>query len=470
VGSLPGQGEECPLQTTQSSHIPRMTLRALIYQTFCRIFRQEIIRDGFRGILGREPEEEALKAYKESFKELGVGGLIIDLIQSPEAWEKQKLAHVEELMMSVGEGFFGGRVEKNQIKAQMDQFSRPNNYNIELSLRDLMQSQHGWERLLLDHSEKIVEEIYKGVLNRLPDQTGRKVYTKTIEDRKSIDFVIQVFMNSEEFLAKIKKTNLLVENYQKDEKKFVFIHIQKTAGTSLQNMLVDAYETNRVYHEHEDTISSKKFDEILQFKVFAGHFNYDSLEKFPFKDRHLITILRDPSERIISLYNFWRAHESNAKGYHNGMEIARKHTLAEFLRETYIKDSSHVWNHITWCIMGRKKWSEWKILMGETPFQQRQIILNQFQNEIKLRLKDFIFIGFQDKFEESVKNIFELLGKPQPAIRHDHSLEQLSKRISSIKLINKIIPNKEEIYEIKKMTQLDNIVYSESKKIYNIDK
>jgi len=446
-----------------------MNLRERLYRIACLIFRREIIRDGFRGVLGRDPDDETLKAYAGSFEELGTGGLIKELSGSSEAWEKQKGAHVEELMLAVGRGFFGQELEKNQIKGRLDLFNHPNDFNIELSLRYLMESQHGWVRLLLDHSERMVEEIYKGVLNRLPDQTGNIVHKKAIEARKSIILVIQEFVNSQEFLAKIKKTNLLVEDYQKEEKKFIFLHIQKTAGTSFQNMLVDAYENNRVYHEHGDSIASKKFDEILQFKVFAGHFNYDSLEKFPFKDRNLFTILRDPSDRIISLYNFWRAHESSAKGYHLGMDMARKHSLAEFLRQSYIKESSHVWNHITWCIMGRKKWGEWKILMRETPFQERQALLNQFQNEIKLRLKDFIFIGFQDKFEESVKNIFELMGKPQPKMRHDHSIEQLSKKTSSIKLLKKIIPNKNESYEIQKMTEIDVIVYKESKKMFNIN-
>jgi hypothetical protein len=77
-----------------------MTLRERCYRIACRIFRREIIRDGFRGILGREPEEEALRAYEKSFGDLGTEGLIRDLVESEEHWEKIEIRKASEGKMS----------------------------------------------------------------------------------------------------------------------------------------------------------------------------------------------------------------------------------------------------------------------------------------------------------------------------------------------------------------------------------
>jgi hypothetical protein len=65
-----------------------MNIREILYKLFSYIFRREIIRDGFRGVLGRDPEEEAKTSYKKSFGRLKVEGVIKDLVGSEEHWQK----------------------------------------------------------------------------------------------------------------------------------------------------------------------------------------------------------------------------------------------------------------------------------------------------------------------------------------------------------------------------------------------
>jgi len=77
-----------------------MTLREYCYRIACRIFRREIIRDGFRGVLGRDPEEEALKAYGGSFSNLGTAGVVKDLVESEEHWEKIEIQKASEGKMA----------------------------------------------------------------------------------------------------------------------------------------------------------------------------------------------------------------------------------------------------------------------------------------------------------------------------------------------------------------------------------
>ncbi|MCE9588667.1 MAG: hypothetical protein K8R57_10185 [Verrucomicrobia bacterium] len=76
------------------------SVKERLYEYFCRIFRREIIRDGFRGVLGRDPEEEALRAYEKSFGDLGTEGLIRDLVESDEHWEKIEIRKASEGKMS----------------------------------------------------------------------------------------------------------------------------------------------------------------------------------------------------------------------------------------------------------------------------------------------------------------------------------------------------------------------------------
>ena len=103
----------------------------------------------------------------------------------------------------------------------------------------------------------------------------------------------------------------------------IFMHIQKTAGTSITEAVRPHYQNDIVSHGDylkHDTASLKNI------RFISGHFGFEYARQF-MDGRYSFTFLRDPVERILSLYYFSRtrdpaefpiyrvAHEMDLAGY-----------------------------------------------------------------------------------------------------------------------------------------------------------
>lgn len=87
--------------------------------------------------------------------------------------------------------------------------------------------------------------------------------------------------------------------------KLLFLHLPKTAGQSIHSELVRNFpgevaplRTNADFPKHTTT-------ELARYRVFSGHLDWDRLD-FVAQPRIVVTVLRDPLERIVSFYRFLR--------------------------------------------------------------------------------------------------------------------------------------------------------------------
>lgn len=111
--------------------------------------------------------------------------------------------------------------------------------------------------------------------------------------------------------------------------RLLHIHIPKTAGTALRFALEAAIgpQCRRFPHfNHEPRLEECVPD---QWDLISGHFGYGRLA--PLGGR-VIVVLRDPVDRFVSAYYYWR--EMKAKNLTEGRQAlyATKFTLDEFLR------------------------------------------------------------------------------------------------------------------------------------------
>ena len=125
-------------------------------------------------------------------------------------------------------------------------------------------------------------------------------------------------------------------------KKVVFLHIQKTAGTSIVTIARERYGTDLI--SHGDYIRLKNTD-IGKFSFVSGHFGFDYAQKY-LRGRYSFTFLRDPIERILSFYYFCRTQDPNEFPQY---AICQNLSLTEFFElaqhDNYIRQ--FVWNHMT---------------------------------------------------------------------------------------------------------------------------
>ncbi|HEX5002725.1 MAG TPA: sulfotransferase family 2 domain-containing protein [Bacteroidia bacterium] len=102
---------------------------------------------------------------------------------------------------------------------------------------------------------------------------------------------------------------------------FISIHIPKTAGRSFLAVLKSVYGENNVAHFDRKLFPNKSIPEIEQFlaaldtgkKVIHGHFTYKEIRELHLKYQpKIITWVRNPVERVISNYNFFKKRIAEA--------------------------------------------------------------------------------------------------------------------------------------------------------------
>ncbi len=222
-----------------------------------------------------------------------------------------------------------------------------------------------------------------------------------------------------------------------DKDKFIiFLHIQKTAGSTVQKMFLDHYgpgfarrAVRKLQNSSPEGLALKKAMSQKQFRdrYFMGHFCFGAHRYLP-QPSVYITFLRDPLARLISLY-YYSKGEPRAF-YH---ESASRHTLESFLCQC---DLPELDNGMTRFLAG----SEEDLFINWTA--NGAVDEKLYEQAIQNLEQHFIFAGIVERFDESILLLAHQLGwgtpyyfrlnenreKPrQPGITPD-ALEQIKAR------------------------------------------
>jgi hypothetical protein len=85
-----------------------------------------------------------------------------------------------------------------------------------------------------------------------------------------------------------------------------FLHFERTGGTSLAAALTDRFHPLQIAAAHRaEDIDNPKVA-IEERKLVWGHYDLPTLRRLS-PERRIITVLREPAARILSLYYFWRS-------------------------------------------------------------------------------------------------------------------------------------------------------------------
>jgi len=129
--------------------------------------------------------------------------------------------------------------------------------------------------------------------------------------------------------------------------RLLHLHVPKTAGTALRDALQKARGGSLRIFPHYDERQFRGIN-VDDYDVFSGHFGFKTASEI---GGDIITILRNPVDRFLSVYYFWRElHASGAEISPNTI-IASKYSINDFVT---IRDEPFMleefFNRVTWQI------------------------------------------------------------------------------------------------------------------------
>jgi hypothetical protein len=137
-------------------------------------------------------------------------------------------------------------------------------------------------------------------------------------------------------------------------RKLVFLHIPKTGGTTLHHHFAAHFAPDEIFPERFSRLHRYTPEELGRYRYFSGHFNFDQIRTIP-GPLFIVTVLRDPTERLLSSYYFWRRHKAEvvARRQLEGPAIARAGPMVDFLRSTHHEVQDSINNTMTRYLAGQ---------------------------------------------------------------------------------------------------------------------
>ena len=170
----------------------------------------------------------------------------------------------------------------------------------------------------------------------------------------------------------------------------IFIHLPKTAGTSLRRTIQKNYRSRElffVYNRHPEFHSMDELwgfdpEDFTKYKIIMGHFPFKR-KLFPFDDRRFVTIVREPVQRVISYHRHVMGRDE-----WRGREIS----LIEYMQTS---GDIQLQNHQTRLLSGMKP----------NPVTEKHL-----EQAIKNIEKYFLHAGTSERFADTVDCLHDLLG------------------------------------------------------------
>jgi hypothetical protein len=252
-------------------------------------------------------------------------------------------------------------------------------------------------------------------------QAFRLILGREIEDDAAIEAHLrapsigdlrQALLRSEEFTGKYRTTHPDVgshPNLNRGRRAVVFIHLQKTGGTSLRALIGKHFSPERRCPILEDKLHVLSLAELGRYDFFAGHFDISCIGFIPRDTIETIAMFREPRARLISFYRFLKSHPTSDE-FAGDQLIPLAHALSaeQFFERPELRAFSAINNHYLFAFGRSFAWFD----------QNRDSLSNKVLSsallDAKLQVNALTALGITERFPESAKLICRALEIESP--------------------------------------------------------
>jgi len=176
----------------------------------------------------------------------------------------------------------------------------------------------------------------------------------------------------------------------------VFSHIPRTGGTSLRNFVARGVDHALSLDALSD-LAFRRDAELLDYDFIATHCGHAIFERLP--EARRVTILRDPVERIVSMYHHLRERGDDVS---SASQFARSLSLRDFVSLTNPAVTVAVENAQVWHLLHDKNLVFRNRFSAKSDHQKVDAALNN--------LSTYDIVGFHDRLDETFTKVADVIG------------------------------------------------------------
>ena len=110
------------------------------------------------------------------------------------------------------------------------------------------------------------------------------------------------------------------------------MHIEKTGGTSITEMLSKYFSEDEICPERYNHFRHWRKEDLLKYKFFSAHADIENINAIP-DPKTCLLILRNPVDRALSFYEFLRYHDSQVQHSDPRIKVAQSLDVEQFFQE-----------------------------------------------------------------------------------------------------------------------------------------
>jgi len=317
-----------------------------------------------------------------------------------------------------------------------------------------------------------VEAAYRFLLGRPPESEAVYDYALGAGDAATLRHWL---MNSREFAQRLRQDlphplrRWMLSEMQaapdtpepgsEGPPRIVFLHIMKTAGSSIRRRLEELAGDAPIWRREVDGRPGDAPREALaRCRVVMGHFSIADARHVP-GPRRIFTVLRDPWERLISHYAFLHRHRAEVLDQPGMQEarIARGCTLETFLQHPSPAIQASLRNVMTRTLAGdyvpsgRNRYRQPWELDGDA-ITGPELLARALTNLFALD-----FYSFTDRLEQDRPRLMRILGVRDMGPLPRENTQELVSDILESKPPPEVTPEAERL--LHRLTDLDRVLY-----------
>jgi Sulfotransferase family len=232
----------------------------------------------------------------------------------------------------------------------------------------------------------------------------------------------------------------------------VFLHVPKTAGSSLASMLAANFAPERVYTPKlHGELKVRAAHDLADFDFISGHFDWSELAAIP-GPMQIVSLMREPVQRALSLYWYLRAHtwaygveEIGARG----VEFAKSLNMGEFFATAPPDVLGGFDNAVARQLAGAECW---KLDRGFTiPDREVARICRRHIDQMR-------FCGVTEHFDATAAAILRSLELPATASRRENTLAELM-GVPGFETVPLTPPSADLMARLRRLTAIDSHLY-----------